>query len=202
MRSDCVILPLERNGSDFCARLEHVTIASARADCKIAYPLCQSSNLCFISLESVNACSSQELQPDLLASSNDALTDLKARTHSSRSLKPVGGLVIARSDLNFSRCIGEGSFGRVYLGIWRETTVAIKILFGAGVPKSLPMPLSADEVARASVLGTRVRLPSQSSPCMRACGSCDKRTTRTHLCILGFHGFHPGFSAKPMGRGI
>lgn len=89
-----------------------------------------------------------------MASSNDTSHDLKNRTQSSRSLmpKPVGGFVITRSDLTFSRCIGEGSFGRVYLGMWRETTVAIKILFGAGVPKSLPMPLSADQVARVSVL--------------------------------------------------
>ncbi|KAK9868869.1 hypothetical protein WJX84_005074 [Apatococcus fuscideae] len=99
---------------------------------------------------------SQELQNDVLVSSNSTGHELKGRSQSSRSLmqKPVGGFVITRSDLNFSRCIGEGSFGRVYLGMWRETTVAIKILFGAGVPKSLPMPLSADEVARASVLST------------------------------------------------
>ena len=78
--------------------------------------------------------------------------------------KPVGGFVITRSDLTFSRCIGEGSFGRVYLGMWRETTVAIKILFGAGVPKSLPMPLSADEVARVSVMSNlQVRELSESS---------------------------------------
>ena len=103
-------------------------------------------------------CSSQELQHDILSSSTDGPLEVKHRTHSGRSLAhPVGGFVISRSDLRFSRCIGEGSFGRVYLGMWRETTVAIKILFGAGVPKSLPMPLSADEVARASVLSvTRV----------------------------------------------
>lgn len=32
------------------------------------------------------------------------------------------------SELQFSRVIGEGSFGKVYLGKWQETTVAIKIL--------------------------------------------------------------------------
>ena len=36
------------------------------------------------------------------------------------------------SELQFSRVIGEGSFGRVYLGKWRETTVAIKILNAQG----------------------------------------------------------------------
>ena len=37
---------------------------------------------------------------------------------------------IAYSELKFSRLIGEGSFGRVFLGKWRETTVAIKLLCG------------------------------------------------------------------------
>ena len=35
---------------------------------------------------------------------------------------------IAYDELTFSRVIGEGSFGRVFLGKWRETTVAIKLL--------------------------------------------------------------------------
>ena len=35
---------------------------------------------------------------------------------------------IAYHELKFSRLIGEGSFGRVFLGKWRETTVAIKLL--------------------------------------------------------------------------
>ena len=35
---------------------------------------------------------------------------------------------IAYNELKFSRQIGEGSFGRVFLGKWRETTVAIKLL--------------------------------------------------------------------------
>lgn len=35
---------------------------------------------------------------------------------------------IAYPELKFSRLIGEGSFGRVFLGKWRETTVAIKLL--------------------------------------------------------------------------
>ncbi|KAK9834224.1 hypothetical protein WJX84_003009, partial [Apatococcus fuscideae] len=61
---------------------------------------------------------SQDFHHDTsMASSNDTGAELKGRTHSGRSLmpRPVGGFVITRSDLTFSRCIGEGSFGRVYL---------------------------------------------------------------------------------------
>ncbi len=35
---------------------------------------------------------------------------------------------ITYSDLRFQKQIGEGSFGRVYLAKWRETTVAVKLL--------------------------------------------------------------------------
>ena len=41
---------------------------------------------------------------------------------------------IPYSELKFSRLIGEGSFGRVFLGKWRETTVAIKLLSGKSLP--------------------------------------------------------------------
>ena len=34
-------------------------------------------------------------------------------------------------DLDVQDQIGEGSFGRVYLAKWRETTVAVKVLAGA-----------------------------------------------------------------------
>ena len=44
---------------------------------------------------------------------------------------------IAYDELTFSRVIGEGSFGRVFLGKWRETTVAIKLL-------TPPMPKAED----------------------------------------------------------
>ena len=37
-------------------------------------------------------------------------------------------------ELRFSRLIGEGSFGRVFLGKWRETTVAIKLLSRKSLP--------------------------------------------------------------------
>lgn len=33
-------------------------------------------------------------------------------------------------DLNVQKQIGEGSFGKVYLAKWRETTVAAKVLLG------------------------------------------------------------------------
>ena len=39
---------------------------------------------------------------------------------------------VAYSDLNVQDQIGEGSFGRVYLAKWRETTVAVKVLAGSG----------------------------------------------------------------------
>ncbi|BDA45207.1 probable serine/threonine-protein kinase SIS8 at C-terminar half [Coccomyxa sp. Obi] len=45
-----------------------------------------------------------------------------------------GPELVAYSDLKFSRVIGEGSFGRVFLGKWRETTVAIKLLSQPLVP--------------------------------------------------------------------
>lgn len=38
------------------------------------------------------------------------------------------------AELQFSRVIGEGSFGKVYLGKWQETTVALKILTSPGGP--------------------------------------------------------------------
>lgn len=43
-------------------------------------------------------------------------------------LQAAGVFGVPFSELQFSRVIGEGSFGRVYLGKWRETAVAIKIL--------------------------------------------------------------------------
>ncbi|CAL5230064.1 g13517 [Coccomyxa viridis] len=50
-----------------------------------------------------------------------------------------GGELVSISDLQFSRLIGEGSFGRVYLGKWRETTVAIKLLSQPLMPGQLRM---------------------------------------------------------------
>ena len=37
-------------------------------------------------------------------------------------------------DLEIVRQIGEGSFGKVYLAKWRETTVAVKVLLSASLP--------------------------------------------------------------------
>jgi serine/threonine protein kinase len=56
-------------------------------------------------------------------------------------------------DLNIQRQIGEGSFGKVYLAKWRETTVAVKVLIstqlhigteddeGYVLPQPAPNPL-------------------------------------------------------------
>ncbi|GAB4821932.1 hypothetical protein N2152v2_008978 [Parachlorella kessleri] len=41
--------------------------------------------------------------------------------------------VIDFSSLQLIRPIGEGSYGRVYLGLWRECPVAVKILLSAGL---------------------------------------------------------------------
>lgn len=40
-------------------------------------------------------------------------------------------LQVDYKDLDVQDQIGEGSFGRVYLAKWRETTVAVKVLAGA-----------------------------------------------------------------------
>ncbi len=34
-------------------------------------------------------------------------------------------------ELTFLKQIGEGSFGRVYMARWRETTVAVKVLLAS-----------------------------------------------------------------------
>lgn len=36
-------------------------------------------------------------------------------------------------DIRFGRAVGRGSFGRVYLAVWRETPVAVKILVSGDV---------------------------------------------------------------------
>ena len=51
---------------------------------------------------------------------------------------------IPYSELKFSRLIGEGSFGRVFLGKWRETTVAIKLLSQKSLPSKAAGSSSGD----------------------------------------------------------
>ena len=50
---------------------------------------------------------------------SDCLEPLVIRHHFSQ---------VHRGDLKVQRQIGEGSFGRVYLARWNETTVAVKML--------------------------------------------------------------------------
>ena len=40
-------------------------------------------------------------------------------------------LQVAWTDMLVQNQIGEGSFGKVYLAKWRETTVAVKVLAGS-----------------------------------------------------------------------
>ncbi|KAL0047223.1 hypothetical protein WJX82_010034 [Trebouxia sp. C0006] len=49
--------------------------------------------------------------------------------------------VIEYSDLTFRKVIGEGSIGRVHLGRWQETDVAIKVL--GHIPSSAIVPVAA-----------------------------------------------------------
>ena len=63
--------------------------------------------------------------------------------------------------MQIQRQIGEGSFGKVYLAKWKETTVAVKILSSAtgssedDFPTRLPNPLlqSLEKVCTSHVLG-------------------------------------------------
>lgn len=59
-------------------------------------------------------------------------TSSSSQTHTIQRLTRLDTTAwqIAYSELKFSRLVGEGSFGRVFLGKWRETTVAIKLLSG------------------------------------------------------------------------
>ena len=54
-------------------------------------------------------------------------------------------------DLDVSKQIGEGSFGRVYLAKWHETLVAVKVLLSSGVSLE-----DADDVERAITLSNPV----------------------------------------------
>lgn len=53
-------------------------------------------------------------------------------------LKALHGFAqVAWKDLEIQKQIGEGSFGKVFLAKWRETTVAVKLLTYTGVSGSL-----------------------------------------------------------------
>ena len=67
---------------------------------------------------------------------------------------------IAYSELKFSRLIGEGSFGRVFLGKWRETTVAIKLL-NPPARKPLETASDSDEEAGCALSGNRPKQQRQ-----------------------------------------
>lgn len=63
--------------------------------------------------------------------------------------------------MQIQKQIGEGSFGKVYLAKWKETTVAVKILSSStgssddDFPTRLPNPLlqSLEKVCTSHVLG-------------------------------------------------
>ena len=57
------------------------------------------------------------------------------RHHHTDSFAPV--VQVAWKDLEIQKQIGEGSFGKVFLAKWRETTVAVKLLTYTGVSGSL-----------------------------------------------------------------
>ena len=63
-------------------------------------------------------------------------TSSSSQTHTIQRLTRLDTTAwqIPNSELKFSRLIGEGSFGRVFLGKWRETTVAIKLLSRKSLP--------------------------------------------------------------------
>jgi serine/threonine protein kinase len=51
-----------------------------------------------------------------------------ARSGSPAAAAAGGGEDVPFSELDLTRPIGEGAFGRVYLAVWRETAVAVKLL--------------------------------------------------------------------------
>lgn len=51
------------------------------------------------------------------------------------SLSPeAAALCVDWEGLQLARCIGRGSFGRVFEATWRQTSVAVKVLFSGGEP--------------------------------------------------------------------
>ncbi|KAK9814855.1 hypothetical protein WJX73_000289 [Symbiochloris irregularis] len=76
----------------------------------------------------------QDICPPALATASPA----ESRLNLARNLWQVD-----YKDLDVQDQIGEGSFGRVYLAKWRETTVAVKVLAGAA-----PSPDDGEEEQR------------------------------------------------------
>lgn len=69
----------------------------------------------------------QPVKPDFYVVSDKAVIGFCQRPDSS-SQNPLVIYVMLLSMQSFSRLIGEGSIGRVHLGRWQETDVAIKSL--------------------------------------------------------------------------
>ncbi|DBA69721.1 TPA: hypothetical protein ACH3X2_012649 [Trebouxia sp. C0005] len=60
--------------------------------------------------------------------------------------------VIEYSDLTFRKVIGEGSIGRVHLGRWQETDVAIKVLGHIPSPATMPIPAPMQSTGHMSAI--------------------------------------------------
>jgi serine/threonine protein kinase len=52
-------------------------------------------------------------------------------SHAGTGTMPPTLPIFEETDFEFERCIGQGSFGRVFEGTWRQTPVALKVLAGA-----------------------------------------------------------------------
>jgi serine/threonine protein kinase len=68
---------------------------------------------------------------------SDTLTVTPIRHKSSSGHVDAQLWAVNWGDLEITRQIGEGSFGKVYLAKWRETTVAVKVLSNTGMSSSM-----------------------------------------------------------------
>ncbi|GAB4822541.1 hypothetical protein N2152v2_009587 [Parachlorella kessleri] len=78
-------------------------------------------------------------------------------------------------DLELTRKIGEGSFGRVYLAKWQETPVAVKILLNTGIDV-----LDADSLKQVLTLSNPLLINLQKE--------CALLATLRHPNVVGFMG--------------